>query len=164
MYGETQGYTLNRHYVRELVHVIDGKRVFDPKMPVEHDATVFANQSELTSKMLQDMITDAHVPADQMKELSLLSGARACARVSARILWNLGLNVRLLCCTTERGLNRRLTNAVGRALRVNTQQGKNGNENNGLSFRKCQKQFCCQKSAISCRFDSARSTGPATWQ
>jgi hypothetical protein len=75
--------------------VIDGKRVFDPKMPVEHDATVFTNQSELTSKMLQDMINDAHVPADQMKELSLLSGVCACVRVRARVLWNLGLNVRL---------------------------------------------------------------------
>lgn len=92
-YAKTQGYTLNRQYVRELVHVIDGKRVFDPKMPVEHDATVFANQSELTSKMLQDMITDAHVLADQVKEMSLLSGAFACVRVCTRVTWNLGLNV-----------------------------------------------------------------------
>jgi hypothetical protein len=75
--------------------VIDGKRIFDPKMPVEHDATVFANQSELTSKMLQDMITDAQVPADQMKELSLLSGVCVCMCVRARVLWNLGLHVRL---------------------------------------------------------------------
>jgi hypothetical protein len=63
------------------VHVLDGKRVFDPKMPIEHDATMFAKHSELTSTMLQDMVSDAHVPSDRMQEMSLLSGAAGCSRV-----------------------------------------------------------------------------------
>ena len=96
-----QGYRLNRQYVRELVHVLDGKRVFDPKMPIEHDATMFAKHSELTSTMLQDMVSDAHVPSDRMQELTLLSGAgsvrcvpacaHVCTRACASVLLRLAL-------------------------------------------------------------------------
>ena len=28
------GYRLDRRYVREMVHILDGRKVFDPKMPV----------------------------------------------------------------------------------------------------------------------------------
>ena len=68
------GYRLERNYVREMIHVIDGQRIFDPKMPVDHDAGTFAKSEQMTSKMLGDLIDSKHVEEQQLKELSLLSG------------------------------------------------------------------------------------------
>jgi len=74
------GYSMNRRYIREMVHIIDGKRVFDPKVPIEHEATEFASSSEMTSKLLNELFSAAHVHAQQLQDLSLLSGVRVCVR------------------------------------------------------------------------------------
>ena len=47
------GYRLERQYVREMVHIIDAKRIFDPKLPLEHDGATFSKNLEMTSKMLE---------------------------------------------------------------------------------------------------------------
>jgi len=74
------GYSMNRRYICEMVHIIDGKRVFDPKVPLEHEVTEFASSSEMTSKLLNELFSAAHVPAQQLQDLSLLSGVRVCMR------------------------------------------------------------------------------------
>ena len=71
-----QGYKLQRQYVREMAHLLDGQRVFDPKMPLEHDATTFTKNAEMTSTILGEMVSDAHVSPDELQQLSLLSGLR----------------------------------------------------------------------------------------
>jgi len=68
------GYRLERQYVREMVHIIDAKRVFDPKLPLEHDGATSSKNLEMTSKMLEGMISLSHVSSDQLNHLSMLSG------------------------------------------------------------------------------------------